>query len=213
MNSFSKATLPAYIDQLAAIDPALKRLVHTYGYPPFWHRDPSFPTLVKIILEQQVSLASAKAAFDKLAQRTGAVTPEAILTLSDEALRECHFSRQKIRYVRDLSQRAANGSLELHRLPKLPDEEVHHQLQVVKGIGSWTVEVFLLLALHRLDVFPLGDLALVKSMREQRLVRASSGPAHMLTRAMRWRPYRSVAVVLLWHAYLRKRDKFMPLPG
>ncbi len=213
VSSFSKTTLPVYVDQLAAADPALKRLVQTYGYPAFWHRDPDFATLVKIILEQQVSLASAKAAFDKLEQRIGSVTPEGVLALSDAELRQCYFSRQKTVYVRDLSQRVMNGSLALAQLPTLPDEEIHRQLTAVKGIGQWTVEVYLLLALHRLDVFPLGDLALVKSMQEQRLVRASSGKDQMRKRAMCWRPYRSVAVILLWHAYLTRRNKAMPLPS
>lgn len=103
MQQLTKATLPIFIDQLGEEDPAIKRIVGEIGYPPFWHRQPGFQTLVKIILEQQVSLASARAAYDKLEGSIRIVTPDAILQLTDEELRACYFSRQKTVYVRDLS--------------------------------------------------------------------------------------------------------------
>jgi DNA-3-methyladenine glycosylase II len=200
-----------FIDQLGEEDPAIRRLVNQSGYPPFWHREPGFQTLVKIILEQQVSLASARAAYDKLESYVRVVTPDGMLQLTDEELRACYFSRQKTIYVRDLSRRLVEGKLELERFPHCGEDEIREQLIQVKGIGHWTIDVYLLLALHRSNIFPIGDLALIKSMQENRLVRSSSGKETILKRASRWQPLRSVAVFLLWHAYLTKRGTTIEL--
>jgi DNA-3-methyladenine glycosylase II len=205
VQQLTKATLPIFIDQLSEEDPAIKRIVGKIGYPPFWQRQPGFQTLVKIILEQQVSLASARAAYDKLEDSVRIVTPDAILQLTDEKLRACYFSRQKTVYVKDLSRRLVEGKLELEKFPSCGDDEIREQLIQVKGIGHWTIDVYLLLALHRLNIFPIGDLALIKSMQENRLVRSSSRKETILKRASRWQPLRSAAVFLLWHAYLTKR--------
>ena len=165
INRFTKDNFYAYCDHLAGVDTDLSGIINTLGYPPFWSRTPTFSTLVHIILEQQVSLASAKAAFLRLEAAIGHITPEKLLQMSDTELRDCYFSRQKTKYVRHLSQMILGKHLDLDALINLPDDAVKEALQQVKGIGSWTADVYLMLALHRADCFPEGDVALITSVK------------------------------------------------
>lgn len=182
-------------------------LVHArYGVPPLWDREPGFATLLQIILEQQVSLASAKACFDKLAACLGNVTPENVLSLSDAELKTVGFSRQKTAYARHLSEALLEKRLDLDGLHLRSDAEVKEELIKLKGIGEWTSDIYLLMALLRPDVMPKGDIALHSAWH-----RLSGEPRpssdEFLVIAERWKPYRSVAARLLWHFYLSERRK------
>ena len=185
-------------------DSRLRIVYETYGVPPLWDREPGFATLVQIILEQQVSLASAKACFDKLAVCLGNVTPDGVLSLSDGELRAVGFSRQKAAYARHLSEAILEKRLNLDSLRLLPDSEVKSELIKLNGIGEWTSDIYLLMALLRPDVMPKGDIALHSAWH-----RLSGEPRpssdEFLVIAERWKPYRSVAARMLWHFYLSEK--------
>jgi DNA-3-methyladenine glycosylase II len=170
-----------------------------------WSRPATFQSLILTILEQQVSLASAYAAFKKLREKIGTVTPVKLLALSDEELRACYFSRQKIVYARELANAIQEKRLQLKKLSAAPDEHIRTELKKIKGIGDWTVDVYLMHALQRTDLFPLGDIALVNSLKEVKGLHPHVTKEEMLQIAEAWRPYRTVAAMILWHAYIIKR--------
>lgn len=192
---------------VAALDPDLAAALEAYGMPPFWQRRPGFATLVHLILEQQVSLASAQAAFDRLAARVGEVAPGRLLELTDEELRADGFSRQKTRYVRLLADAVLSGTLDLDRLARLPDAEAHAVLTALTGIGRWTADVYLVMALRRPDVWPRGDLALEIAAAEVKGTGARVPADELEALAEGWRPYRASAARLLWHRYLSVRGR------
>jgi len=191
--------------KLTAIDTDFAEIVRQHGYPPMWTRPASFQSLILFILEQQVSLASAYAAFKKLKERIGFVTPSKILALSDAELRACYFSRQKIVYARELALAVQKKQLVLKRLEDKHEDEVRHELKKIKGIGDWTVDVYLMHSLQRTDLFPLGDIALVNSLKEVKQLKKDVSKEKMLKIAEPWRPYRTIAAMILWHAYIKKR--------
>lgn len=205
--TFNKNNFTAYCDELAARDKDLAKIIRLYGYPPLWSRIPSFETLVHIILEQQVSLASAKAALDKLKTKIGAVTSENLLALSDEEMRACYFSRQKMIYARHLAEAMTAKTFSITRLKKINDEEVRESMKRLKGIGDWTADVFLMMSLNRTDCFPTGDVALVKSIKKVKRLADDSSKEEILAVAEKWKPYRTIAAYLLWHSYLSERNK------
>ena len=194
-----------FCDVLAKKDKDLQKIIKQYGYPPMWTRPASFQTLILFILEQQVSLASAYAAFKKLRERIGYVTPSKILSLTDAELRACYFSRQKIVYARELAKAVQSRQLRLKKFSNAHEDEVRIELKKIKGIGDWTVDVYLMHALQRSDLFPLGDIALVNSLKETKQLHPQITREKMLAIAEPWRPYRSVASMILWHAYIQKR--------
>ena len=187
---------------LARRDPDLARVVRAHGPPPLWQRRPGFGTLVHIILEQQVSLASARAAYDRVRVLARPFTPEDFLALDDRELRVAGFSRQKTEYCRNLARAILDKELQLGRLSGLDDDEVRRHLTAIKGIGNWTADIYLLMVLGRPDVWPLGDIALAQAAREiKRLeVRPSGNELHAIGES--WRPWRAVAARVLWHHYL-----------
>ena len=198
-------TLRRAARELGAADPQLGVSVERYGPPPLWSRDPSYATLVHLILEQQVSLASAQAAFDRLrAALGGSVEPEPLLHLTDEELRAIGFSRQKAGYARTLANAMLDG-FDLGALASMPDDEVRKALIAMPGIGPWTADIYLTMCLLRPDVWPHGDLALATSARD--LLDLDERPtfADLGQIAERWQPYRAVAARILWHDYLRRR--------
>lgn len=207
---YSESTYKALCDKLADMDEGVAGILDEHGYPEFWHREPGFPCLVRIILEQQVSVASAYATYVKLEKKLGRVTPEGVLSLGDEELKTCGFSRQKTAYARALAEAVHSGNLDIEALSDMSDEAVRTSLIAIKGIGEWTVNVYLLLSLHRLDVFPSGDLALVKSMRMHGFLGDEHGKDDVLSVAGRFSPYRSILALLLWHGYLAKIGTSMP---
>ena len=172
-----------------------------------WKRPGGFRTLVLLILEQQVSLASARAAFDRLTAAAGRLTPERVLELDDAQYRGAGVSRQKTRYIRHLSACVLDKSLRLARLPHLDDDGVRAELTQVKGIGAWTAEVYLLMSLQRPDVWPVGDIALQAAAAEIKGRDARPGPEELMEIGEQWRPWRSVAARILWHHYLNTPRK------
>jgi DNA-3-methyladenine glycosylase II len=171
-----------------------------------WTRPATFQTLILTILEQQVSLAAAYAAFKKLKEKIGYVTPAKILRMTDEEMRACYFTRQKIIYARELANAIQKRKINLKQLGLLPDEEVRHILIQLKGIGHWTIDVYLMHALQRTDLFPLGDIALVNSLKEIKKLPKDISKEAMLQIAEAWRPHRTIAAMILWHAYIKKRN-------
>ena len=171
-----------------------------------WTRPASFATLIHIILEQQVSLASARAAFNKLKEKTGTITPAKLLLLSDEELKACYFSRQKTVYARHLAEAFISKKIQLNKLTASHDDHVRGVLKQVKGIGDWTADVYLLFALQRTDIFPIGDLAMVNALKEVTQLPVHTSKEEMLLLAEAWRPYRSIAAMLLWHHYIKTRN-------
>jgi DNA-3-methyladenine glycosylase II len=206
MNSFDKDNFHSLCDVLSEKDNDLKKIIAQFGYPPLWSRVPSFATLIHIILEQQVSLASAKAAFLKLESKIGHIIPKKILQLSDEEMKACYFSRQKMNYARHLADEIVNGELNIEQLNNLPDDLVRTELKKVKGIGDWTVDVYLMMVLHRCDRFATGDIALMKSIKEVKGLSPLTSKEEILSIVENWRPYRTIAAFMLWHAYIKKRN-------
>jgi DNA-3-methyladenine glycosylase II len=199
--------LAAAVDDLAARDADLAGIVARFGRPPLWDRPPGFATLVHLILEQQVSLASAQAAFDRLREVADPLTPARFLGLADPELLGIGFSRQKARYGRALAAALEAGTLELDGLDALDDDGVHQALQAVPGIGPWTSTIYLLMVLGRPDVWPVGDIALATSVGEVKGLRRRPDQAEMAALGDAWRPWRSVAARLFWLDYLGRRGR------
>jgi DNA-3-methyladenine glycosylase II len=197
------------VDLLTQSDPHLQKIHRLYGYPPLWERENSYETLVLTILEQQVSLASAMAAYKKLKEVLPFISPEAMLTLSDDTLRSCYLSRQKIVYVKELAKAILQGKVNLDEYALMPDEEVRMDIKKIKGIGDWTADIYLLHALRRPDIFPIGDIALVNAVRMVKENMLLSREEIMLI-SRKWQPYRSVAVMMFWHYYIKVKDLKMP---
>jgi DNA-3-methyladenine glycosylase II len=202
---FDPHTFTGFCDILTKKDKDLRQIIRTHGYPTPWIRPNTFQTLVLTILEQQVSLAAAYAAFNRLKNKIGLVTPAKILALTDQELRDCYFTRQKIIYARGLAEAVQSKKIRLKKMEELPDEIVREQLIQLKGIGNWTVDVYLMHALRRTDLFPLGDIALVNSMKHVKKLSPDISKEKMLAIAEPWRPYRTIAAMILWHDYLKRR--------
>lgn len=199
--------LNALVALVCERDPRLATIVTQYGMPPLWAREPGFATLMQIILEQQVSLASARATFERLTALVVPFTPETFLQLDDPTLKQIGFSRQKMRYARDLSHALRSGALELTGLLEQEDDAVRAALMQIKGIGAWTAEIYLLMALGRPDSWPSGDLALAVAYAELTGLPKRPTPQELERLAQGWRPYRAVVARLLWHYYLARRNK------
>ncbi len=192
---------------LAGRDPDLAAILGELGPPPLWAREPGYATLVHIILEQQVSLASARAAYDRLLAAAAPLTPLRFLQLDDETLRAIGFSRQKTTYCRYLAQAISEGALDLAALFEMDDASVRVELTQIKGIGPWSADIYLLMALLRPDVWPSGDLALAVAVQEVKQLPARPSPAELDQIGAAWRPWRAVAARLLWSHYLAGRGK------
>ena len=205
ISSFHSGNFHTICRKLAKIDTDLAAIIKEHDYPPMWTRPATFQSLILFILEQQVSLASAYAAFKKLREKIGFVTPAKILGMTDKELRDCYFSRQKIVYARELASIIQSRKLTLKKFSLLADEEVRKEMIRIKGIGHWTVDVYLMHSLQRSDLFPLGDIALVNSLKEVKRLPKDISKEEMLKIAEPWRPNRTVAAMILWHAYIKKR--------
>lgn len=199
-----EAGLPAAVAALAAADADMARAVADVGLPPMRPWEPGFPTLLRIILGHQVSLASARAIFARLQAAAGPLTPERLLALDDEALRAAGLSRAKTIYGRALAEALVAGRLDLNALPHLPDDEAHAQLVAVHGIGAWTADIYLLLALRRPDIWPAGDLALAVGAQAVKGLPSRPNLKTMAALAEPWRPWRGAAARLLWHYYRQR---------
>ena len=206
MINFHEDNFIGFCTILAKKDRAIKTIIHQHGHPPVWTRSNTFASLIHIILEQQVSLASAKAAFVKLKNYIGNITPQKILELTDAELRACYFSRQKTVYARELAQAIISKKINLKKLSALPDDEVRMELKKIKGIGDWTVDIYLLFVLQRCDIFPTGDLAMMNALKEVKKLSKQTSKEEIIELANSWRPYRSIATYLLWHHYIKTRN-------
>jgi DNA-3-methyladenine glycosylase II len=167
-----------------------------------WEREPGFPTLVHIILEQQVSLASARAAFERLRAAASPLTPESLLSFDDVTLKRIGFSRQKAGYARGLATALLEGRVDLTAIAGMHDSAAHAALIGIKGIGPWSADIYLLMALRRPDIWPAGDLALAVAAQRLKRLPSLPAPAELAELGEAWRPWRAVAARLLWHYYL-----------
>ncbi len=172
-----------------------------------WTRPNTFESLIHIILEQQVSLASALAALNKLREKLIKITPAKLLKLTDEELKACYFSRQKMSYARYLAQAIQRKEFSPAAMETLPDEEVRKNLVALKGIGNWTADVYLMFVLQRADIFPIGDLAAVNALKKVKKLPKDTAPEQLLKISASWQPYRTIATMILWHYYLSLRVK------
>ena len=204
MTQLTEGELALGVRALCRRDAHLARVVERFGPPPLWAREPGFATLVQIILEQQVSLASARAALGRLALASGGVTPERLAVASDGTFVGAGLTRQKTAYIRALARAIDEGSFDLERVSTLADAEAHRELVTLKGIGAWSADIYLLMALGRPDVWPGHDLALAVAMREVKRLRNVPGPERQIEISEPWRPWRAVAARILWHHYLSR---------
>lgn len=201
------ATLQFAATWLAEKDPALAPLLNRFGPPPMWNRPATFATLVRIILEQQVSLASAKAIFGRLQVQCGdRITASSVQSLEETTLRTLGLSRQKARYVRELASAVTERRFSVAGLRHCDDVEAASRIRSLLGFGAWSADVYLMMALLRPDVLPVGDLGLIKGMEELD-GKTFASPGMILERAERWRPWRSVATRMVWQLYLANRGK------
>ena len=205
MRPLTQKSLALAARELAARDELLAGIHATYGDPPLWRRAVGFTTLVHIILEQQVSLKSAKSMLVRLEGAIQPFTPERFVELGDAHLRGLGVTRQKAAYLIDLSAAIVNGQLNFTKLARMGDDEVRMVLTRIKGIGLWSADVYLLMAMRRADIWPAGDLALAVAMKELMGLSVRPGPPELEQLAERWRPHRAVAARMLWQYYLAKR--------
>ena len=192
------------IKQLIKKDPLFESINAMYGPPPNWTRPQGFSSLARIILEQQVSLASANAHFLRLNNYLNGFTPENILSLTNVEMRQCQISRQKAKYLRALSEAILNGDLDLKELPKLDEKEIRRILTAIKGIGEWTTDIYLMFCLQSKNIFPNGDVAIVNTIKE---LSGAKTKEEIVILAESWKPLRSLAAYFLWHFYMSKRNR------
>ena len=195
-------TFSQAIKHLCDSDPDLAHILTTLEPPPFRTRKPGFASLMHIILEQQVSLASAKASFDRLRRAVSPLTPERFLKLGDARLKACGFSRQKTAYGRNLAKVIVDGHLKLSALETMDDPSVRVELLKIKGIGPWTANIYLLTVLRRPDIWPSKDLALAVAAQKLKQLKTRPAPKELESLSMVWKPWRAVAARLLWHYYI-----------
>ena len=190
------------LSELAATDKDLKAVLDRLGPPPMWSRDPGFSTLIYIVLEQQVSLASAKAAFERLKISVSELTPENFLKLDNVTLKRIGFSHQKTTYCRNIATAIEDKSLQIDQFVKMPDDKIRVELKKIKGIGPWTADIYLLMVLNRPDIWPVGDLALITAFQKVKHLSKRPTVEEFLTLGDPWQPWRAVAARILWHYYL-----------
>lgn len=207
INRFTQSNYHSICDELAKADADLATIIKAHGYPPLWSRPNTFVTLVHIILEQQVSLASALSALNKLKGRVEELTPARVLLLTDEEFRACYCSRQKTGYIKYLAEALLSGQINLAEMEHLPDDDIRAKLITLKGIGHWTIDVYLMFVLQRTDIFPIGDLAAVNALKRIKDLSATTTKEEVMAIAERWHPYRTVATMILWHFYLSASKK------
>jgi len=198
----TRQSLAAAARLLARRDEDLAGILSAHGPPPLWRRPGGYRTLFRIILEQQVSLASARSLGQRVEAILGGVTPARMIEVGEPGLRSLGLTRQKSAYCVDAARHVLDGRLVFRRLARQDDAQARDMLMHIKGIGPWSADIYLLMALGRRDVWPAGDLALVETLRRVKRLRGAL-PADRLERiAAAWRPYRAVAARMLWQHYL-----------
>jgi DNA-3-methyladenine glycosylase II len=192
------------IDFLIKNDAVFKKIIERFGIPIIPIRPQGFETLALLILEQQVSIDSAKATYNKLKNEVARFEPDNLFQLSEENFRKCGVSRQKTKYIKCLAQAIIEKSIDLESLSSKSDEIVRQELIKIKGIGNWTIDVYLMFSLQSPNILPLGDIAVVNTIKELLSIHDKSD---METYTQKWSPHKSMATFLLWHYYLQKRNR------
>ena len=192
------------IDFLFQKESIFKDIIDTYGLPTIPKRAQGFETLVLLILEQQVSIDSAKATFLKIKATHTTFKPEILIELSEEQFRTFGVSRQKATYIKALASAILNKEIDLESLPQKSAKTVREELIKIKGIGNWTIDIYLMFCLEEPDLLPLGDIAVVNTIKELLNIHDKES---METHTVSWSPFRSYATFLLWHYYLKKRKR------
>ncbi|MEN9875698.1 MAG: DNA-3-methyladenine glycosylase [Bacteroidota bacterium] len=192
------------ISFLSQKDEVLKTIIADFGLPIIQKREEGFASMCHIILEQQVSIASAKAAYEKLVNLVGKVDPFTIYNATDEAVRTCGISRQKTLYLKDLAQRVISKELDFSSLPMKSEQQIRNELIQIKGVGNWSIDVYLMFCMQSQDIIPLRDIAIKNTLIE--LYNCQSDE-EMLAISSNWKPFRTVASFIIWHYYLKKRGK------
>lgn len=207
MSALTRANLARACTALARIDPDLARLHKRYGPPPLWARRPGFAALVRIILEQQVSLDAARTMFARVATQLGGITPQTIAAAGIDGLRALGLTRQKAAYCHGLAERLRSGALDLRAVTRAPEAEARAMLLAVPGLGPWSVDIYFIMALRRPDIWPQGDLALAIVLAQVKRLRSRPDAARQRKLAEAWSPWRAVAARLLWQHYLAQRGR------
>jgi len=192
------------VRKLKKKDKTIALALEKHGTPPNWKREPGFVSLCRIILEQQVSLESANAHFNKLNDYVESFSPGEIVKLSSEEMRECQISRQKSVYLRALADAVIDGRLDLDALADREDDAVRKKLMAIKGIGTWTSDIYLMFCLQRRDIFPLEDIAVAKTVKE---LYGIESRADILAVSEKWMPFRSLGTYCMWNYYLKSRNR------
>ena len=192
------------IDYLSEKETIFKKIIEQYGMPVIPKRAQGFETLVLLILEQQVSIDSAKATFLKIKESQKRIIPEILLHVTDQEFRNLGVSRQKTSYIKALAKAILNNDLDLKSLPTKTAQQVREELIKIKGIGNWTIDIYLMFCLQAPDLLPLGDIAVINTIKELLNIHDKNA---MKIHAEQWSPYRSYATYLLWHHYLNKRNR------
>jgi DNA-3-methyladenine glycosylase II len=189
---------------LSQKDEVLKTIIADFGLPIIQKREEGFASMCHIILEQQVSIASAKAAYEKLVNLVGKVDPFNISNATDQDLRTCGISRQKTLYLKDLARKVINKELSFSSLPMKTEQQIRKELIQIKGVGNWSIDVYLMFCMQSQDIIPLGDIAIKNTLME--LYNCQS-EEEMLVISSNWKPFRTLASFIIWHYYLKKRGK------
>lgn len=205
--ALTKVNLAAAAKQLARRDRYLASILNKFGPPPLWSRRPGFATLIQIILEQQVSLTSAASLFARLKKNVVPFHPVRMIELGDAHLKSLGLTRQKTAYCLHLAQSLTDKRLRLSQLSRMGDAEAKAALMEIKGLGAWSADVYLLMALRRPDIWPVNDLALAIAVTKLKRLTSRPNSNQLSELAEAWRPYRSVAARMLWQYYLARRDK------
>ena len=203
--ALNRETLGNGARALARRDADLARVLRRVGEPSVSGRRPGFATLIRIILEQQVSYSAARTLYLRLQSHVGEVTPNAIHRLEPAGLRQLGLTRQKSGYCHGLAGRILAGTLDLGAVARSPDEQGRSMLLEVPGLGPWSVDIYYLMALRRPDIWPNGDLALAVALREVKGLRTLPSREQQQAFAETWVPWRSVAARILWAHYLSVR--------
>ncbi len=192
------------IGKLKRKDKTIAFAIEKHGIPPNWRRDPGFVSLSRIILEQQISLESANAHFKKLNDYVKSFSPGEILKLTDTEMRECQISRQKTSYLRALANAIIDKHLNLDDFEEMDEESIRQDLMAIKGIGRWTSDIYLMFCLQRKDIFPIGDIAVVNTIKELYKIESRED---VLAVSENWIPFRTLASYCMWNYYLKSRNR------
>ncbi len=204
MNLIQRFKLQKAKTHLTNTDKTLKLILEKFGEPIIQKREEGFASMCHIILEQQVSIASAKATYLKLEKHFGALNPEKVIQASETELRTCGLSRQKITYVKDLAEKVLSNQIDFSSFKTKTETQIRNELITIKGVGNWSIEVYLMFCLQLPDIIPLGDIAIKNTMIE---LYQTQTIEDMKLISDSWKPFRTYASYTIWHYYLSKRNR------